>query len=262
MTTMIFYERAAALNRERHHKLKIQIKENHFSFAASTNSVLLAGSEFAEASRDYPIVFVGKEGGPFTAAVLVGLADKENLLVDTKGVWETGTYIPAFIRRYPFVLAGSEDAESLTVCVDESYSGLGETAGQSLFTDDGKETEYLTNVVEFLRLFHNEMKRASSFATRLSELAILTPKIITVERDGQKFTLDGLWVVDENKLNALDDEKTLSLARSGELGLIYAHLLSLNNVARLAKKLDAKRKLETEERNASSAVEANTSVIH
>jgi len=262
MTTMIFYERAVALNRERHQKLKIRIKENHFSFTAGTNSVLLAGSEFAEASRDYPIVFVGKEGGPFTAAVLVGLADKENLLVDENGVWEAGTYIPAFIRRYPFVLAGSEDAESLTVCVDESYSGLGEAAGEPLFAEDGKETEYLTNVVEFLRLFHNEMKRASTFAIKLSELGLLTPKIITVENNGRKHTLDGLWVVDEAKLNALDDEKMLALVRSGELGLIYAHLLSLNNVARLGKRLDAKRKAGSDLKKSLVAGEARTDVVH
>ena len=262
MTTMIFYERAVALNRDRHLKLKIRIRENHFSFTAGTNSVLLAGSEFAEASRDYPIVFVGKEGGPFTAAVLVGLADKENLLVDEAGVWEAGTYIPAFIRRYPFVLVGSEDAESLTVCVDESYAGLGEETGEALFSEDGKETEYLTNIVEFLRLFNSEMKRASTFAIKLSELGILTPKIITVERGGQKYTLDGLWVVDQTKLNALDDEKTLALVRSGELGLIYAHLVSLNNVARLGKRLDVKRKADAEAKKSLVAGEARTDVVH
>ncbi|RYF25696.1 MAG: SapC family protein, partial [Comamonadaceae bacterium] len=120
---LLFYERAIALNRERHQKLKIQLKANHFAFAKKTNSVLIAGSEFAEAAREYPIVFVGNEGGPFTLAALVGLNDKDNVLVNDNGSWEPDTYIPAFIRRYPFVLAGSEGAESLTVCVDEAYAG-------------------------------------------------------------------------------------------------------------------------------------------
>jgi hypothetical protein len=242
MTTMIFYERAVALNRDRHQNLKIQLKADHFSFAGKTNSVLLAGSEFAEASRDYPIVFVGKEGGPFTVAVLVGLSDKENLLVGESGVWEANTYIPAFIRRYPFVLAGADDAESLTVCIDESYTGLTDASGESLFASDGVETEYLKNVVEFLRLFHSEMKRTSAFAGKVAELGLLTPKVITVEHDGRKQTLDGLWVVDEAKLSALNDADTLDLVRTGSMGMIYAHLVSLNNVARLAKRLDSRRK--------------------
>ncbi|EGF32746.1 Peptide transport system permease protein sapC [Oxalobacteraceae bacterium IMCC9480] len=241
MTTMIFYERAVALNRERHQNLKIQLKPDHFSFATKTNSVLLAGSEFVEAARDYPIVFVGKEGGPFTLAALVGLGDKENLMVSDAGNWETSTYIPAFIRRYPFVLAGTDDAESLTVCVDEAYSGLNDDQGQALFAAEGSQTDYLTNVIEFLRLFHSEMKRTSQFAARLAELGVLTSKVITIERDGKKQTLEGLWVVDEAKLNALDDASTLELVRSGYMGWIYAHLLSLSNVARLARRLDARR---------------------
>ena len=125
MTSMIFYERAIVLNRDRHQDLKLQVDAQHFLFATKTNSVLLAASEFAEAVRDYAIVFVGSEGGPFTVAALVGLGDKENLMVDASGAWETGTYIPAFIRRYPFVLAGDDDGESMTVCVDEAYKGLG-----------------------------------------------------------------------------------------------------------------------------------------
>lgn len=241
MATMIFYQQAVALNRERHQKLKIQIKPDHFSFAAKTNSVLLAMSEFADASRDLPIVFVGKPDGPFTVAALVGLADSENLMVGDKGDWETGTYIPAFIRRYPFVLAGADNAESLTVCIDEAYSGLGNSEGDALFSDEGKETDYLNNIVEFLRLFHAEMSRTSAFAGKVAELGLLTQKMITIEYDGNKKVLDGLWVVDEAKLNALDDAKALELLRSGFMGLIYAHLLSLNNVSRLAKRTDARR---------------------
>lgn len=239
MATMIFYERAVALNRERHQKLKIRILPDHFAFAAKTNSVLLAGSEFAEACRDYPIVFVGSEGGPYTAAALVGLGENENLFATDAGSWERGTYIPAFIRRYPFVLAGAESAETLTVCIDEAYKGLGEEEGEALFDAEGKESEYLKSVVDFLRLFHGEMKRTAAFAAKLAEIGVLTPKVITIEREGKKQTLEGLWVVDEAKLNGLDDAKTLELVRTGYMGWIYAHLLSLRNVGRLANRMDA-----------------------
>jgi hypothetical protein len=238
---LIFYERAIALNRDRHQKLKIQLKSNHFSFAKKTNSVLVAGSEFFEAARDYPVVFVGKEGGPFTLAALVGLNDQENLMVTPAGGWEPATYIPAFIRRYPFVLAGGEGAEQLTVCVDEAYEGLGNDKGESLFSADGTETTYLKNVIEFLVMFHGEMTRTAAFASKMAELGLLASKVVTFERDGVKKTLEGAWVIDEAKLNALDDVKLLDLVKTGYLGWIYAHLMSLNNLARLAKRMDVRQ---------------------
>ncbi len=242
MTSMIFYERAIALNRERHQALKLQVTAQHFLFASNTNSVLLAASEFAEAVRDYALVFVGQDKGPFTVAALVGLGDKENLMVDAAGDWESGTYIPAFIRRYPFVLAGTDEDESMTVCVDEACKGLGSEQGEPLFAEDGKETPYLQNVIGFLSLFHSEMKRTGQFAARLAALGLLTQKVINVENSTSKQTLEGLWVVDEDKLKALADAQTLQLVRSGDMALIHAHLLSLSNVARLAARLDARRR--------------------
>ena len=258
--SMIFYERAIALNRERHQALKIQLKSNHFAFAKKTNSVLIAGSEFAEASRIYPIVFVGAEAGPFTLAALIGLNDKENVLVGDDGRWEPDAYIPAFIRRYPFVLAGTEGAEALTVCVDESYDGLSNEQGEALFNADGTETDYLKKVIEFLVLFHGEMKRTSTFAAKVFELGLMTSKVVTFEREGVKKTLEGAWVVDEAKLNALGDDKLLELVKTGYLGWIYAHLMSLNNLQRMAKRMDAHRLASVPASETSSTAEASKAV--
>jgi hypothetical protein len=165
-------------------------------------------------------------------------------MVGADGVWEAGTYIPAFIRRYPFVLAGAEQAETLTVCLDEAYAGLGDKEGEAFFNQDGTETKYLKNVIEFLRLFHAEMQRTNAFASKLAQLGLLSSKVITVEFEGQKRNLEGLWLVDEQKLLALDDAQTLELVRSGYMGLIYAHFLSLSNVVRLARREDQRRKAE------------------
>lgn len=244
MASLIFYERAVALDRNRHQNLKIRTKPDHFSFSRKTNSVFLAGSEFAEAAHDYPIVFVGTENGPFAAVALVGLSGDDNLMVGADGAWETGSYIPAFIRRYPFVLAGADQAETMTVCLDEAYAGLGLTEGESFFNQDGTETAYLKNVIEFLRLFHAEMHRTNAFASKLAQLGLLSSKVITVEFEGRKRNLEGLWLVDEQKLRALNDEQTLELVRSGYMGLIYAHFFSLSNVVRLARREDRRQKAE------------------
>ncbi len=247
---MLFYERAIALNRERHQKLRIEPMANHFAFAAKTNAVLLASTELAEASRDYPIVFVGAEGGPFSLAALVGLRNDENLMVDDAGMWEAGAYVPAFARRYPFVLAEGEDKSVLTVCVDEAYGGLNETRGEALFDEGGKESTYMTRVLDFLRAFHADMQRTSEFAARLNALGLLVSKVITIEqqRGGkpERQSLEGLWVVDEEKLRAIDDARIVEVFRNGYMGWVYAHLLSLGNVRRLSRRLDAASRVAEE----------------
>jgi len=235
----MFYERPIALNRDRHKTLRLAITSDHYRFAATTNALPIMSTEFAEAARHYPIVFVGEEGGAFSVAALVGLRDGENLMVDTEGGWEPGTYVPAFARRYPFVLAQADDSDRLTVCVDEVYAGLGQDSGQPLFDDEGAGTPYLQTMLDFLQAFHVEAQRTSDFATRLRQLGLLVPKVITVERTGQaKQSLQGLWTVDPVKLRGLDDVRVVELFRNGYLAWIEAHLISLGSLARLVDRTD------------------------
>jgi hypothetical protein len=239
LTKLMFYERPVALNRERHQKLRLAIAPDHFRFAANTNAVPIMSTEFAEAARDYPIVFVGEEGGAFNVAALVGVRDRENLMVDEAGQWAKGAYVPAFARRYPFVLAKTGEGDKLTVCVDEVYPGLGLEKGEALFEADGKETPYLQRVLEFLQAFHGEAQRTADFAKRLKELGLLVPKVINVDRKGQpRQSLRGLWIVDPAKLRAIDDARVVELFRNSHLPWIEAHLLSLGNLTRLVARLD------------------------
>lgn len=234
MPTMIFYETPVALNRERHRRLKLDRQAGRYDFARATNSVLLAATELSEASKDYPVVFVGNGGGDYTLAALVGLRDKENLFVDAAGEWTRGRYLPAFVRRYPFVLAEGQGEANLTVCIDEGFSGLNEQRGDPLFDAEGKESALLQSSVEFLRLFHAEMHRTRPFGARLAELGLLQPKTIRVQRDGKQEVLEGFFVVDEEKLRTLADADVVDLYRNGYLAWVHAHLHSLGNVERLA----------------------------
>ncbi|MBN3849451.1 SapC family protein [Paraburkholderia sp. Ac-20342] len=234
MPTMIFYDKPVALNRERHRDSKLLRQSGQFQFARDTNSVLMAGSEIHEAARHYPVVFVSAPDNQYTLAALLGLRDHENLFVDADGQWTSGAYVPAFVRRYPFVLAEG-DNDQLTVCVDESYPGWNQADGECLFDDDGKDTPLLQGAVEFLKLFHGEMQRTRVFCARLAALDLLVPKTIRVERDGKQEVLNGLHVVDEDKLRGLDDAQVLDLFRDGWLAWIHAHLGSLGNVEPLAR---------------------------
>ena len=128
MTTLMFYEKPVPLNRKVHKHCKIS-PSNDFEFSAKTNSIALTGIEFIEASKEYPIVF-GKVSDEVTVPVaLLGLRKDENLYVNSAGKWDA-RYIPAFVRRYPFVLADNNGSQ-FTVCIDEAFPGLNEKDGQA-----------------------------------------------------------------------------------------------------------------------------------
>jgi hypothetical protein len=214
------------------------VSPDHFLFAARTNAVPIASGEFAEIARDYPIVFVGGETGPINVAALVGLRQDENLMVDGQGRWASGCYIPAFARRYPFILARTGADQPLTVCVDEVYKGLSVEVGEPLFDAMGIETPLMKRVLDFLRSFHAESEQTMQFAQRLRDLGLLVPKVIQIDRGGHKQTLQGLWTVDEARLRDIADERVVELFRAGHLGWIHSHLLSLGSLARLVARLD------------------------
>lgn len=234
MPNLLFYETPVVLNREQHRNARIG-SQNSFAFAARTNSVVLVAAEFVEACKEYPIVFA-QIGDRMVPVALLGLRENENLYVNKDGSWH-GRYVPAFVRRYPFVLAES-GSEELVVCVDESSSAFNAGSGELLFDEAGENTPFLNQTLEFLNTYQAQFKRTSSFVTHLTKLNVLTELSAKAELvDGRNFLLNSLWVVDEQKLQALDRSKAHALLKAGELGWIYAHLISLSNMNRLIDRL-------------------------
>ena len=132
MAEMMFYERVVPLNEQVHAGLKVRPAAS-FAYAAAVNSVPLLASEFFECAREYPIVFARGQSGPLPA-VLLGLRESENLFVDGAGKWNA-RYVPAFVRRYPFVPANGPGGD-LLVCIDEAkLRALSKKAAQELFAN-------------------------------------------------------------------------------------------------------------------------------
>lgn len=237
MTTMMFYKKLVPINRETHRNLRLKPLSAGFSFAANENALPVAPIEFAQACIEYPIVFAmdedGKNGGPI---VLTGIRTQENLFVDASGKWDS-PYIPAFVRRYPFVLH-EQDNESFYVLFDEECPGFGAEDGERLFTDDGKETPMFADFVRFLDFFKGQGDAARTFVARLQELGLLVPQSISAQTSQGEMSLSGFHIVDEKKLAELDDARMLELVRNGYLALIYAHLASLGNVQKLLRHLE------------------------
>lgn len=236
MKSMLIYERPVGLHRERHRDLRVAPSAQRYAFARDTNSVLLAASELPQAGLDYPCVFVRTDDGPAMAALL-GLRDRENLFVDAAGDWQSGSYVPAFIRRYPFVLAQTPLAQDYTVCIDESYPGLNRVDGEPLFDADGCDSPWLGQAKQFLIQFRQEMEASRAFTQRLAELGLLVERAVDYPLSGRSASLSGLLVVDEHRLLALSAQELEALFRPGWLGLVYAHLGSLGLLPKLARRL-------------------------
>jgi len=243
---VLFYERPVPLNRTAHKDLRMRPLPN-VSFAAKVHSGPLTGVEFAPAARDFPILFAGsslEEAGPMA---LLGLRQEENLFIGEEGFWENGVYIPAFVRRYPFVLAekpAGAEGDDFTVFLDEGYEGFNETEGERLFNEDGTDAPALTNAVNFLGEFQDHVARTQWFMGKLREHNLLEPRTITLQKEGKGINLNGLFVINEEKLRSLDEKVAHEFLREGAFGWIYAHLVSLANIDRMAARLDARESKE------------------
>lgn len=240
MTTLLFYKRPVPLNSEVHLHARLGQLSGNYSFSLETNSIPLAAVEFFDTAREYPIAFTGRPDGGMFPIALLGVRQNENLFVGADGRWE-GRYIPAFVRRYPFVLAEKQDAQDFNVYLDEAYPGFGAEDGERLFTDAGEHTPLLKQALEFLSTYQGEIARTRVFVERLQALDLLIPRVVEVVRNDQPpMVLQGFSVVDEGRLMALPDAQLIELARSGLLAWIYAHLMSLGNVSGLAERLNVR----------------------
>lgn len=240
MTTLLFYDKPVALNKVTHKDIKITPPGGDYSFAKQTNSVILAGVEFTEAAKEYPIVFA-KAGESIVPVALLGLRNEENLFVgDDDATWDA-RYIPAFVRRYPFVLAAAPDSQKQVVCIDESYTGFNASDGEALFSEAGEPTQFLTKAMEFLEEYQRQYLRTETFLKRLEENDLLMTLNARVDLvNGKQFALTGLLAVDEKKLLQLDDAKAIELFRSGELAWIYCHLMSLGCMSGMVDRIAAR----------------------
>ncbi len=230
MPNVLFYEKPVAVNRDLHRLARVGSVPD-FNFAAKINCVALTLVEFTEACKEYPIVFaaIGEQHVP---VALLGLRDAENLFVDATGKWDA-RYVPASVRRYPFVLAENA-GQGWVVCIDEASSAFNAADGQPLFDRDGKNTPLLDGALNFLGAFQNEFARTNEFVKTLAQHQLLTEMAAKFDlTDGRSFVVKGLHVIDEKKLQALDGAALQSLVKSADAAWIYAHLISMSNLRRL-----------------------------
>lgn len=225
---LLIYESAVPVSAARHGKM-FHDADRTYAFSAGVNAVPLMAVEFIRAATEYAIVFAAT-GEDVLPATVLGVRPDQNLYLSADAHWQA-KYIPAFIRRYPFVFSASEDKKTLTLCIDESHPGLNrEGRGQPLFGDDAKPSAYTGQVLKFLQEYQAQFERTRQFGKRIQELGLLEPlQAQVVSPQGGKFTLSGFLGVNRGKLRALDAEALATLAKTDELELLYLHLYSMRN---------------------------------
>jgi hypothetical protein len=228
------YQKPVRLNRFAHAGIRYTPPKNCM-FCRTLTSVPLMGIEFPAACRQYPIVFVKTEGDALSAQTILSVQAEENAFVDRQGQW-TATYVPAFIRRYPFVLAEIPGNPSdFDVAFDEASESFSPDYGEALFAEDGQPTPVLKAQIDFLRAMQLEHGRTQAFLKELQSADLLIPRNIDIVRaDKQRFGVRNALVVDESRLASLTPAALQSFLAAGYLGWIFAHLISLQCFLALA----------------------------
>lgn len=231
----LFYRSVVPLNRDAHIGLRLR-NPQRFGFARTSHLIPAVVDEFAAACRHLPILFLPESLGP-TPVFLAGLVPGRSALVSDDGAW-SGRYLPAYLRRYPFIL-GESDGQPPLVCLDDTAEGVlladeGEEAGErvALFETDGTETALLQERVRLVSDYAQAARRTAALGRALQDLGLL--RGVTLQGQdlatGESHSLYGALAVDEGALAGLGDEAFLSLRCEGWLGPIHAHLVSLQAV--------------------------------
>jgi hypothetical protein len=231
---LLIYQTAVPATRGRHGDWNLETAPN-YAFSKQINSVPLMAVEFPQAAAEYAIVFAGADE-EYLPAVILGVRGDENLFVDHSGTW-AASYVPAFVRRYPFVF--SRSGGQFVLCIDEAFGGFNqEGRGPRLFDEDGKPSGYVDGMLKFLQEYQAQFLRTQKFCARLRELDLLEPMQAQMTTDaGRKLSLSGFMAVNRTKLKDLPAETLAELVKLDELELIYLHLHSMRNFDRLRERL-------------------------
>ena len=223
----IFYKELVPLNSDQHGGWKTRALTDA-SFVKNQHAIPLTTDEFVQASRHYPIIFSDTDQ-PVPLA-LMGMNEGVNVFVDDEGKITAPIYLPAYVRRYPFMLARVNDnQEELSLCFDPQSGGVGDyDEGDALF-DDNKPSETTQRILKFCEQFEQAGGRTHNFVNELIKMDLLMSGEVSINAPGQEkpYVFRGFKMVNEEKLRDLRGDELRKMNQSGMLPLLYAHLFSL-----------------------------------
>jgi hypothetical protein len=213
------------------------------AFGHQTNSVHLFPTEYAEAAREYAILFRRQEDtNTMFAVALLGLDRDENLFLDGEE-WDA-RYIPAIHARGPFSIGVQRDADGqpkdalIHVDLDDVRVG----SGYPLFLPQGGNTPLLDRVAEVLQTIAAGLEIEPAMFAAFAAEGLVQPVQLQIETDAtRRYNLVDFFTVDAGRLAALEGDALERLHRAGFLGLAFAVASSLGNIdALIARKTRAR----------------------
>lgn len=234
---VMFYSNPKPLNKEAHAKFGVKQVKKPFEFMAKQHFIPLTAQEFGSAATSYPVVFApGEEKMPIA---IMGIRQEENLFVDD-GQFAQDFYMPAFARRYPFVLANDPNNQRFVVCVDEDATCVTNKKPERKFFEGDNASEFTTEAFQFLQNFEKDRQSTQLMVNRFKELDLFEMKDMHFQNPnnpdgtpGERQKIAEYFAVSEEKLRGLDEKTLKELNDSGMLSVAHAHLMSLGNWQRL-----------------------------
>lgn len=227
----LLYNNLVPLSSDEHQNAKVR-RMTGIPQLGQTHAVPVTVDEFALVQRFYPIIFsVGADPVPLA---LMGLNEGVNTFIDAEGKpTESNVYMPAYLRRYPFMLAKLRpDTDDLSLCFDPTSGAVGDFEdGEPLFTD-GQPSEATNAVLQFCEQFETAGQRTQLFIRELVQSGLLMDGEVAIQPEGsdQPFVYRGFQMVDEEKLKNLRGDELRKYNQNGMLPLVFAHLFSLGQI--------------------------------
>lgn len=233
---VLFYSKPEPLTHQLHAGLGVRRMDGPFGFARTGHVIPLTVGEFNLAALTGPIIFVGDEKTPLA---VMGLNPGQNMFVGDDGAFEAGVYVPAYVRRYPFVFANDDKAGQMILCIDRAAEFIVSGGDMPFFEANGEPSEYTRNCIEFCNNYETERQRTLSFVSLLRALDLFEVKkatFVPTNPDGsagEAQTIAEYYGVSEEKLSKLSGDQLVELRDNGALQQIYTHLASLAGWDRL-----------------------------
>ena len=236
------YKDIAPLNRAQ--KVRLLQAGEMPEFARGLNSIPISYTEFAPVAREYPIVFTAiGNTQTFAPVAVLGMAEGENLY-NSGGNWSAGVYVPAYARRFPFCMAkvtlDKVEQKNRLICVEKSH--VDEQSGEALFDAKNQPTAKWQEIERLLSEYEVDLERSREMCGILGDYGLLEPFTMQAKmnKGGDPLAMTGMFRVAEAKIEHLNSSQLKNLVKKGVLSRLYAHLLSLDNFARLLERKAAK----------------------
>ncbi|MEM7098439.1 MAG: SapC family protein [Pseudomonadota bacterium] len=221
LETTGLYEKPMLIQPSQHGQLRLK-QQTTFQFAQHLPAVPLVAQEFMDAAGSLPIIF-SRSGEQFLPQAVLGVTPGRNLFVDTSGQWQAGAYVPAYVRRYPFVFL--EHDEQYLLCIEQG--AVEEESDDNEQLQRLGDQQVLDRALGFCNAYQQQWQATEEFCQVLSDMQLLEEKRIRVDKKGTESRfLTGLYSVELDKLNSLTPKKFSTLRDRGWLPAVYAQLHS------------------------------------